>query len=588
VSEQGPQPTVAMTQETRDALPAGTRLRDYEIISVLGHGSFGITYRARDTTLGRDVAIKEYLPTSLALREEGATVVPRSTKVIEEFQWGRDRFVDEARTLAKFDYVAAIVRVHDFLEANGTAYMVMALLEGESLDRRLRRSCLSPTEVERLVRPMLDGLETLHASGFLHRDIKPDNIIIDSRIGPTLIDFGASRAAMAGGTAAMTAIFTPGYAAAEQFSATKQGPWTDIYGLSATLYHAIVGAPPPMAMERMLADTYEPLTRLAPAGFPASLLAAIDAGLKVRAAERPQSIADWRLQFDGQIAPAAGRPAATPPAPAAVASRRRWAPWVVVAGGVALVAAAGAYYLSTTSTPAPPPVAQAAPTAAPPAPPRAAQSPSVPPPAAAISPTQAPTTPPPPGPQAVETALGLTKLDRQHVQVALVALGHGTNILDGVFGSSTRDMIAAWQKARGEKETGFLDAAQQQALLQQASAAVSAYDEEQKKFSEELRKAGNNHPDTVPLADNKRIVLNLSRGTCNQPNSAYIVRTYAKKIDIMFRGGWQTFDANAAGDFSRTYTNAVTRSRLAVKGNLKTRALSVENLGSACVWEGSF
>jgi serine/threonine protein kinase len=88
VSEQGPQPTVATPQETRDALPAGTRLRDYEIISVIGHGSFGITYRARNTTLGRDVAIKEYLPTTLALREEGVTVVPRSTKVIEEFQWG--------------------------------------------------------------------------------------------------------------------------------------------------------------------------------------------------------------------------------------------------------------------------------------------------------------------------------------------------------------------------------------------------------------------------------------------------------------------------------------------------------------------
>ena len=191
------------------------------------------------------------------------------------------------------------------------------------------------------------------------------------------------------------------------------------------------------------------------------------------------------------------------------------------------------------------------------------------------------------GPQAEETALGLTRLDRQHVQVALVALGYGVSLLDGGFNPGTRDMIAAWQKARGDKETGFLSAAQKQALLQEGAAAISAYDEEQKRFAEELRKAGGNHPDTVPLADNKRVVLNLSRGTCSQ-TASYVVRSYARKIDIMFRGGWQTFDANAAGDFGRTYTNAVTRSRLAVKGNLKTRALSVENLGSACVWSGTF
>ena len=203
----------------RGVLPAGTALRGYELISILGQGAFGITYRARDLQLHREVAIKEYLPTSLALREGRTTVVPRSAEHAEQFAWGRERFMDEARTLARLDRTPAIVRVHDFLEDNGTAYMVMALIEGETLARRLaREQRLAPDAVERLVFPLLDGLEEVHGIGFLHRDIKPANIMIDAHGRPTLIDFGASRAAMAERSTTLTAIFTPGYAAAEQFT----------------------------------------------------------------------------------------------------------------------------------------------------------------------------------------------------------------------------------------------------------------------------------------------------------------------------------------------------------------------------------
>lgn len=277
------------------ALPPGEMIGRYEVLSVLGQGGFGITYRARDIQLDREVAIKEYLPISLAIRQDGNTVLPRSTKVAEDFTWGRDRFVAEGRTLATLHRVPGIVQVFDFLEINGTAYIVMEMLHGETLEARLKqKGALDAAALDLIVWTLLEGLEEVHNAGFLHRDIKPANILLDSKGSPTLIDFGASRAAMVGRTVAMTAIFTPGYAAAEQFTSAKQGPWTDIYGLSATFYHAISGTAPPSAFDRMLDDSYESISRRAGPGFSAGLLAGIDAGLAIRASDRPQSIAGWR------------------------------------------------------------------------------------------------------------------------------------------------------------------------------------------------------------------------------------------------------------------------------------------------------
>src|SRR5688572_27375328 len=285
----------AKPNELRGTLPAGTRLRNYELLSVLGHGGFGITYYAKDTTLGREVAVKEYLPTTLALRENGSTVVPRSTQFAEDFIWGRERFLEEARILATLEGAPAVVRVYDFLEANGTAYMIMGLARGDTLEQRLKRDGkISPAIVQRMLDRLLDGLDAVHKTGFLHRDVKPANIILNAKNNPTLIDFGASRSSIADRTAAMTAIFTPRYAAAEQLTSDKQGPWTDIYGLSATLYHAITGKPPPSSLERALNDAYEPLAKISPEGYSPGLLQGIDVGLTVRAKDRPQSIAEWR------------------------------------------------------------------------------------------------------------------------------------------------------------------------------------------------------------------------------------------------------------------------------------------------------
>ena len=356
------------------SLKAGQMIGRYEIVSVLGQGGFGITYRARDVQLGREVAIKEYLPSALAVRQDGSTVLPRTTKMADDFGWGRDRFVTEGRTLASLHRVPAIVQVFDFLEANGTAYIVMELLSGATLEERISTGGrLKPEEVDRILWPLLDGLEQVHAAGFLHRDIKPANILLDAAGNPTLIDFGASRAAMVGRTAAMTAIFTPGYAAAEQMTSAKQGPWTDIYGLAATIYHAIAGKAPPNAFDRMLDDGYEPLGKLAPQGFSPGVLAGVDAGLTVAARDRPQSIAGWRpilgmtaapepnatmVMGKGDAAPAArvsvlGPATVSPTAPPPPAPKSRTGMWAGIAALVLLAVGGGGYYAMATRGPDP-------------------------------------------------------------------------------------------------------------------------------------------------------------------------------------------------------------------------------------------
>jgi serine/threonine protein kinase len=356
-------PPTGLTDVDFVALKTGQTIGRYEIISILGQGGFGITYRARDTQLGREVAIKEYLPSALAVRQDGVTVLPRSTKMAEDFTWGRDRFVSEGQTLASLHGAPAIVHVFDFLEANGTAYIVMELLSGETLEDRLKRDGkLDAEAVDKILWPLLDGLEQVHKAGFLHRDIKPANILLNREGKPTLIDFGASRAAMVGRTTALTAIFTPGYAAAEQMTSARQGPWTDIYGLSATLYHAITGHVPPSAFDRMLDDKYEPLARVAPPGFSRGLCAGIDAGLTVVSISRPQSIAGWRPILGMTSAPDAnatvvmgkGDAGKTTPSMTSVAAKKKSVGiWIAAAAILIALLGGGGYYFAAMRGPDP-------------------------------------------------------------------------------------------------------------------------------------------------------------------------------------------------------------------------------------------
>src|SRR4029077_8984014 len=238
-----------MSFDNVQALPPGTRLGDYRLDAMIGHGALGITYRAFDTQLAKIVAIKEYLPLECAIRQADGQVVPRSARLIEDFAWGRERFLDEARALARFRH-PHIVPVLRYFEANDTAYTVMEFEDGRSVAELLREpSRGSPADdVRRLAEGLLSGLGAVHAQGFLHRDIKPSNVIIRRDGVPILIDFGAARLAIGGRTQTLTSILTPQYAPIEQYAMDgKQGPWSDIYSAAAVLHHAVAGEPAPEA-----------------------------------------------------------------------------------------------------------------------------------------------------------------------------------------------------------------------------------------------------------------------------------------------------------------------------------------------------
>lgn len=334
-------------QVFRNALAAQTRLHEYRVEQVLGAGGFGITYLARDTNLDKPVAIKEYLPSELAARAPDGAVQALNTEREGDYKWGLDRFLQEARTLAKFSH-PNIVRVLRYFEANATAYMVMDFEAGEPLKNRLA-AAPQPAEAElrALLGPLLDGLAAVHAAGFLHRDIKPDNIFIRADGRPVLIDFGAARQALGGETRALTAVLTPGFAPLEQYSGDgRQGPWTDLYALGGVLFKAATGRNPPDAVARMRADAVPGALALVRNRFSAPFLRAIGWALELDEKKRPQSVAQWRGAFDSPQRQEALRPPAEPK------KRRRW-PWYAAAVFLALVILAAISPKKAQETPVP-------------------------------------------------------------------------------------------------------------------------------------------------------------------------------------------------------------------------------------------
>lgn len=290
------------------ALPNGTELvDDYRIERVLGAGGFGITYLADEVALARPVTIKEYFPSDFAARAASLDAAPRSQDCAGDYRWGLDRFIEEAQTLARFNH-PNIVRVYRYFRANNTGYMVLHFEEGQSLKNWLKGLGRAPRqkELDAIIAPLLDALEMIHAADFLHRDIAPDNIIIRRDGAPVLIDFGSARGEMLAHSKTVSALVKPGYSPYEQYAETskQQGPWTDIYALGATLYHAVAGRRPPDSPSRMVNDEIVPAREAALSAYRPRFLKAIDKALNLNVDGRPQSVAEWRGELLGEDAPA--------------------------------------------------------------------------------------------------------------------------------------------------------------------------------------------------------------------------------------------------------------------------------------------
>ena len=470
-----------------DALPAQSRLHWYVIDKVLGQGGFGITYLARDTNLDQRVAIKEYLPVEFATRMPDATVRSRTDELRDRYRWGLDRFIQEARTLARFDH-PSIVRVKSVFEFNNTAYMVMRFEEGINLAALLdRRGTLPENELLRILLPILDGLQGVHQAGFIHRDIKPDNIHIGDDGRPVLLDFGSARQAV-GNAHTLTILVAPGYAPFEQYysDSGNQGPWTDIYGLGATCYRAIAGRSPLDAVSRskgILGSTQDvlvPATVIGAGRYSGRFLAAIDHALEFAEKDRPQTVEAWRQELVGE-------PSVPPPA-AAVA-----------------VPASAFQNVAATRSVLPPAAAAAVPS--PPA-----GTVEVEPPAAAV----------PHEPQPVAPGRAGSTSSRRAIAVvsglAILAVGVGAYLAFAERASDSRARIAALEKQIQDKE--LADAARQRALQQKQDDEVrqrreqelQAQAAQEKSRAEaaarstvgERSAAGRAAPESARVADKKR------------------------------------------------------------------------------------
>ena len=303
-----------MSEDHKQALPLGFRLGAYRVVHILGVGGFGVTYLCEHTGLAVQVAVKEYLPNEIAVRD-GTDVYPKSAGDREGFEWGLSRFLDEARTLARFEH-PNVVRVRDCFEANNTAYIVMDYEDGEPLDALLQRhGTLTEAQLKRVLLPVADGLRQVHAAGFLHRDIKPANIFVrHSDESPVLLDFGSARQALGRRSRSVTAIASAGYSPPEQYeSHGEQGPWTDIYALSALCYRAIAGRVPieaPRRQSQLLRAQTDPLPRLAEtpvASYSQAFLEAVDQGLRLIETARPRSLDEWLPWLEGATTPSQSR-----------------------------------------------------------------------------------------------------------------------------------------------------------------------------------------------------------------------------------------------------------------------------------------
>ncbi len=303
--------------DLRDALSVGTVVGEYKVEALLGHGGYSIVYRARHVELGHVVALKEYLPADLAVRDRG-TVFPRSTESTSHYEDGRRRFLEEAKSIVQFRDDPGVVSCLGFFRTNGTAYIVLEYIKGMPLSELLRRreavgNPLDESELRALVLPLLETLMRLHGADVLHRDIKPSNILVrrsDSK--PVLIDFGAAKQQTALHSKSV-APFTEGYAALEQVGEGELGTWTDVYAVGAVMWRIVAGANPPwdppnpkrveLRAAAVLTGKADPLLSAVELGkgrFSTELLVVIDNSLRIQGNKRIPDCSEVRRAIEGE------------------------------------------------------------------------------------------------------------------------------------------------------------------------------------------------------------------------------------------------------------------------------------------------
>ncbi|KAB2927693.1 MAG: protein kinase [Candidatus Contendobacter sp.] len=325
-------PRCGFVEPDQPASPAHLPLRTllqarYVVGRVLGEGGFGITYLGWDETLALRVAIKEFLPHYLATRStDGVSVQVYQPEKMGEFAYGLEKFLDEARLLARFADHPGIVAVRDFFAANRTGYLVMNYLDGMTFQNYLasQGGRIAMDQILNILAPVMDTLQEIHDAGLLHRDISPDNLFLPTGKPAKLIDFGAARTTLGERSGSLSVIVKQGYAPEEQYrSRGQQGPWTDLYALAATFYCALTGEHPPPAPDRFHQDTLLPpsaLGVLLPRAAEAVLLKA----LAVRSEQRFQTVAEfqvaltWAMEGTGVVDGALAIPLATPAAPVVI------------------------------------------------------------------------------------------------------------------------------------------------------------------------------------------------------------------------------------------------------------------------------
>jgi len=292
-----------------NTLDQGSTLHWYQIGMVLGSGGFGITYLAHDQNLNRRVAIKEYMPEEYAFRSKDKTIQPKTIDKREAYEKGRQRFIVEAQTLAKFNH-PNIVRVVSVFEENNTAYMVMEYTQGRELSKLYEsEGTICQIQLLDIFIPLIDGLSLVHNENFIHRDIKPSNIYINNNDKPVLLDFGSARQAIVDKSRTLTSIFTAGYAPYEQYHDryAEQGPWTDIYALGACMYVGITGKKPVDAINRAAGllkgepDPYIPVSLTHNQRYTNSFLLAVDHALMFEPEQRPQDTTSWAKMLIGEL-----------------------------------------------------------------------------------------------------------------------------------------------------------------------------------------------------------------------------------------------------------------------------------------------